>query len=226
MEGRGLPWTVAPGRFSDVCQSPPASPGSWARLFAWGAARPTGRRSAAQGAPMGAWSQTSGSAGPRPEPRPGSRGERYRRAYPHRPRLGGAGRPLKTPRIAQKGLPGVVSPQGARVPAVVGPAAGLSTDDPPRTMRWLQLPRTPLPRLSGKYPEGDLPCVSGYKKRQVGAQISTPDRSRNPDTEPIPIYQTVSLRTRVNRARGTFESPMFRIRGRGRRQGRRRRKYR
>jgi hypothetical protein len=28
------PRTVAPGRFSDVCQSPPASPGSWARLCA------------------------------------------------------------------------------------------------------------------------------------------------------------------------------------------------
>jgi hypothetical protein len=86
-------------------------------------------------------------------------------APPHRPRLGGAGRPPKTPRIVQKGLPDVISPQGARVPTVVGPVAGLSTDDPPRTMRWLQLPRT-------------LP-----------------------------------LRTRVNRASGTFESPMFRKRG-------------
>lgn len=73
------PRTVAPGRFSDVCPSPPASPGSWARLCAQcvgldraekrGARRPHGGSGfpmEGRGLPCGVVSLTSGSADSRP----------------------------------------------------------------------------------------------------------------------------------------------------------------
>jgi hypothetical protein len=221
MDTSAGPRTVAPGRFSDACPSPPVPPEIWARLCAWGAARPTGEEARRKVPPWG--------RGLRPADRPAparSLGREVEVSVIDVPTVFRDFEDYWSPSWAARRTRRATQCRWAergvrRFASAFGPACRPtrrgSTTAPPALGRYgasaKYAPYRPE-RTSGRY----LPARGkGTRGRWSGGWFVNGRSSANHCDAALP--RTLPLRTRVNRARGTFESPMFRIRGRSRRQG-------